>query len=396
MDQSPLLNVVRRRSDGNVWKGDVWSRFGDCDACGSRLRRRDARGRRHLHANPASRCTAGTREPVGSKRVAWAAVALRPVAAYRSPGGAAIRRFGVRNANGAPTVFGVLARQLDVHCRTTWLHVALPIRPNGASGWIRASAVREQQVRTRITVDLSARRLRLYRNAGSSSHARGRDRLARDADAARPVLREPAADPRAIRTGPSARARVGISAFSPVLTGWTQGGPIAIHGTNEPWSIGHAVSNGCIRLPERGTLRRAVSRARGRGHAGRDRGARGQGAPTSSAAPRRAAPSGSGARSRARPRGSPRPHRAPRAARAPSATRRASGSTCGRRRRGRRDRGARTARRERHGMRNPRCSYSGLTSGPAGGGTWSKKPPHSSNVKMSSVRGHAGLRTTAL
>jgi lipoprotein-anchoring transpeptidase ErfK/SrfK len=46
--------------------------------------------------------------------------------------------------------------------------------------------------------------------------------------------------------GPGA---IGISAFSNVLTGWTQGGPVAIHGTNEPWSIGHAVSNGCLRLP---------------------------------------------------------------------------------------------------------------------------------------------------
>ena len=27
---------------------------------------------------------------------------------------------------------------------------------------------------------------------------------------------------------------LGISAYSPVLTGWAQGGPIAIHGTNEP------------------------------------------------------------------------------------------------------------------------------------------------------------------
>jgi lipoprotein-anchoring transpeptidase ErfK/SrfK len=34
-----------------------------------------------------------------------------------------------------------------------------------------------------------------------------------------------------------------------VLTGWTQGGPVAIHGTNAPWLIGRAVSNGCIRLP---------------------------------------------------------------------------------------------------------------------------------------------------
>src|SRR5437588_24459 len=45
------------------------------------------------------------------------------------------------------------------------------------------------------------------------------------------------------------RVAIGISAFSNVLTGWTQGGPVAIHGTDEPWSIGRAVSNGCIRLP---------------------------------------------------------------------------------------------------------------------------------------------------
>ena len=35
----------------------------------------------------------------------------------------------------------------------------------------------------------------------------------------------------------------------------TQGGPIAIHGTNAPWSIGRSVSNGCIRVPNE-TLRK--------------------------------------------------------------------------------------------------------------------------------------------
>jgi len=54
-------------------------------------------------------------------------------------------------------------------------------------------------------------------------------------------------------SGPFGPGAIGISAFSPVLTGWAQGGPVAIHGTNEPWSIGRAVSNGCIRLPN-GTL----------------------------------------------------------------------------------------------------------------------------------------------
>ena len=49
--------------------------------------------------------------------------------------------------------------------------------------------------------------------------------------------------------GPYGPAALGVSAFSNVLTGWAQGGPIGIHGTNEPWSIGRSISNGCIRVP---------------------------------------------------------------------------------------------------------------------------------------------------
>jgi len=33
-----------------------------------------------------------------------------------------------------------------------------------------------------------------------------------------------------------------------VLTGWTRGGPIAIHGTDQAVTIGDAVSNGCVRV----------------------------------------------------------------------------------------------------------------------------------------------------
>jgi len=62
------------------------------------------------------------------------------------------------------------------------------------------------------------------------------------------------------KSGPFGPGAVGISAFSEVLTGWTQGGPIAIHGTNTPSSIGHAVSNGCIRLPN-ATLRKLFAQA---------------------------------------------------------------------------------------------------------------------------------------
>ena len=53
-----------------------------------------------------------------------------------------------------------------------------------------------------------------------------------------------AADP----SGPWGPGGIGISAFSPVLVDWPQGGPIAIHGTDEPWTIGRAVSHGCLRI----------------------------------------------------------------------------------------------------------------------------------------------------
>src|SRR5439155_21090823 len=90
-------------------------------------------GRAGAHKTIVRRCAAGARQPLGSSRLAWAAVVIRPTTAYRSPGGSAIQRFGLRNVNGAATVFAVAGMELDVRCRVAWLHVALPIHPNGAS-----------------------------------------------------------------------------------------------------------------------------------------------------------------------------------------------------------------------------------------------------------------------
>jgi hypothetical protein len=47
---------------------------------------------------------------------------LRPTTAYRSPRGAAIQRFGLRNVNGVTTVFGVVGKEVDARCRAAWLH----------------------------------------------------------------------------------------------------------------------------------------------------------------------------------------------------------------------------------------------------------------------------------
>jgi lipoprotein-anchoring transpeptidase ErfK/SrfK len=114
-------------------------------------------------------------------------------------------------------------------------------------------------VRTRITVDLSQRRVRLYKKGKLVLSA-----IAAIGSSATPTpLGRYYVNQRLIPedpSGPFGPGAVGISAFSTVLTGWTQGGPIAIHGTNEPWSIGRAVSNGCIRLPNT-VLRRLFAEA---------------------------------------------------------------------------------------------------------------------------------------
>jgi lipoprotein-anchoring transpeptidase ErfK/SrfK len=176
--------------------------------------------------------------------VSYAAVVRRPVVAFRRPGRGRIARFGRVNVNGVDTVFAVRG----ISCDARWLHVQLPLRPNGRTGWVRASHVRRIAVRTRIVVDLSERSVRFYR----AGRLVLRSRAAIGASATPTPLGRYYVNQRLIPGdpgGPFGPGAIGISAFSPVLTGWTQGGPVAIHGTNEPWSIGRAVSNGCIRIP---------------------------------------------------------------------------------------------------------------------------------------------------
>jgi lipoprotein-anchoring transpeptidase ErfK/SrfK len=140
-------------------------------------------------------------------------------------------------------VFLVRARRHD------WIQAMLPMEPNGSKGWIRERDVRLSEHTFRVEVDLGERRLTAYRS----------DRL---------FLRRPVAvgtsstptptglffttqlvrpdDP----SGPYGPFAYGLSAYSEVLDTFAGGdGQVAIHGTNNPWSIGQAASNGCIRLP---------------------------------------------------------------------------------------------------------------------------------------------------
>jgi lipoprotein-anchoring transpeptidase ErfK/SrfK len=191
-------------------------------------------------------CAAGVKR-LGSGSAAYAAVVQKPAIAYRTPGGAIVARLEKKNLNTYPTVLGVRAAVLDRDCRARWYRVQLPLRPNGSTGYVRANAVWVGRVTTRIVVDLSDRRVSLFR----------RGRLVMRATAAIGSRGTPTprghfyVNQRLIprdHHGPYGPAALGISAFSNVLTGWTQGGPIAIHGTDEPWTIGRRATNGCIRL----------------------------------------------------------------------------------------------------------------------------------------------------
>jgi len=192
-------------------------------------------------------CVAGSTRPVGTAQTTYAAVVQERAQAYRRPGSSRLASFGPENVNGVPTIFAVLAKRVDARCATQWYRVQLPLKPNGSTGWVRASDVELEPVTTRIEVDLSERRVTLF--------DRGRRVLTATAAIGSPQTPTPTGryyvNQRLVPTdasGPFGPGAIGISAFSEVLTGWTQGGPIAIHGTNRPDLLGRAVSNGCIRV----------------------------------------------------------------------------------------------------------------------------------------------------
>jgi lipoprotein-anchoring transpeptidase ErfK/SrfK len=173
--------------------------------------------------------------------------------AYRRPGVRPFARFGRLNQNGVPTVFGVRAAVLRRDCRAAWYRVQLPIKPNGVVGYVRARDVDLGRVTTRITVDLSKKLLTYYRDGRAVMRIRvgigaGQTPTPTGSYYVNQRFRE---DP----GGPYGPAAIGISAYSNVLTWWAQGGPVAIHGTNDPSTIGRSASNGCIHVPNRILLR---------------------------------------------------------------------------------------------------------------------------------------------
>ena len=146
------------------------------------------------------------------------------------------------NEVGAPLTFLVRERQGE------WLRVLLPVRPNGATGWIRGSDVRLASHRYKIKVALGAHQLVVT------------DGLKTILDTPVGVGKTDTPTPGGLYytkelmqppnpNGAYGHFAYGLSGFSNVITSFQGGdGVIGIHGTNDPSSIGKDMTHGCLRI----------------------------------------------------------------------------------------------------------------------------------------------------
>jgi lipoprotein-anchoring transpeptidase ErfK/SrfK len=146
-----------------------------------------------------------------------------------------------------PTIEKVQLAMFAGDRRGDWLHVRLPMRPNGSEGWVRASEVHLQEMQTRIVVDVSDRKLRVL------------DRKDATIFEAAVAVGKPSTPTALGRTfvdvwlpspgRPYGAFLLSVGAFSEVLRNFAGGrGQQAIHGWADPSAMGKNVSNGCIRM----------------------------------------------------------------------------------------------------------------------------------------------------
>jgi lipoprotein-anchoring transpeptidase ErfK/SrfK len=138
----------------------------------------------------------------------------------------------------------------DQTSRPGWLNVLLPIRPNGASGWIKASDVTMGTSEYEIKIELGAHKLTLLKLGQpilESGTVNGTEKTPT------PPGKFYITDPVDLQKNPNTGYGVfalGISGYSEVLTSFKGGpGQLAVHGTNNSGEIGTDISNGCVRVP---------------------------------------------------------------------------------------------------------------------------------------------------
>jgi lipoprotein-anchoring transpeptidase ErfK/SrfK len=145
-----------------------------------------------------------------------------------------------------PEIYIALASWVDAH-GSTWVKIRVPKRPNGITGWVPRSSLRQYTlVRELLDIDRRTLRATLYRSGTPVMSARvGIGTSANPTPAGHFYIREKFRVTTSPVYGPYA---MGTSAYAPRLTDWPGGGVVGLHGTNEPSLIPGRPSHGCIRL----------------------------------------------------------------------------------------------------------------------------------------------------
>lgn len=165
-----------------------------------------------------------------------------------------IASFEKFNDQGAPQVFLLEPHETDAQGLlpedSSWVKALLPLRPNGTTGYLAVEDLVVRHTPYRLVVDTAAFRLKVFEGdslimkvpvgigTGRTPTPIGDFFLA--------SLLEPP-DPSTVY----GTYAYGLSGYSETLLDWKGGGVIGLHGTNDPSSIGNAVSHGCIRMRNR-------------------------------------------------------------------------------------------------------------------------------------------------
>lgn len=147
------------------------------------------------------------------------------------------------------TTFGTTRVLLAEETEGDWVRVRLPARPNHRTGWIRSTEVQLEALELEVTIDLQSRTMVVRSGLDmilQSPVAIGSDENPTPTGTFFVTDKLETPDP----SGAYGPYAFGLSGYSETLTEFAGGdGQIGIHGTNDPDTIGEAVSHGCIRLP---------------------------------------------------------------------------------------------------------------------------------------------------
>ena len=201
-----------------------------------------------VEAPPASTTTTA----VPWRLVAEVHESLRSVDVFDDPGASAPKlHLSNPNTEKVRRVFLVKQQQ-----GSDWLEVLLPVRPNGSTGWIKASDVELTETRFRVLVSLGGHRITVWNGSDVvDDEPVGVGTAAAPTPPGEYYITEALAVPSFQRAayGPFA---FGLSGHSNVYTVFGGGdGTIGIHGTAESDSIGKDASHGCIRVSNDGITR---------------------------------------------------------------------------------------------------------------------------------------------